>query len=278
MTRREALEKGAERLRRAGIARPRLEARLLLAGVLGLSVEAVLCSPEAAADVDQYQRLLERRAAREPLALLLGRREFWSLEFAVSGATLIPRPESETLIEAAVEAFAAGPPKSILDFGTGTGCLLLAALHEFLGAHGIGIDRSPAAVALAQRNAAMLGLNDRAAFLVGDWGAAVRGRFDLVLAILLYVATSDIDGLMPEVSRFEPRSALDGGLDGLDAYRAIMPALPALLTGRGCGILELGSGQVEPVTALANSAGLTTYARSDLAGIERALLVRNARP
>ncbi len=124
----------------------------------------------------------------------------------------------------------------------------------------------------------MLGLNDRAAFLVGDWGAAVSGRFDLVLSNPPYVATSDIAGLMPEVSRFEPRSALDGGLDGLDAFRAIMPALPALLTGPGYGILELGSGQMEPVMALANSAGLTTYVRSDLAGIARALLVRNALP
>lgn len=278
MTRREALEKGADWLRRAGIARPRLEARLLLAAALGLSVEAVLSAQDAVADEGSYQSLVERRAAHEPLALLLGRREFWSLEFAVSGATLIPRPESETLIEVAVEACKARPPASILDLGTGTGCLLLAALHEFPEAHGVGIDRGPAAVALARRNAAMLGLNDRAMFLVGCWGAAVSGKFDLILSNPPYVATSDIDGLMPEISLFEPRSALDGGSDGLDAYRAIVPALRGLLTGRGCAILELGRGQMEPVAALASSVGLTTCVRSDLAGIARALLLRNALP
>jgi release factor glutamine methyltransferase len=278
MTRGQALEKGAERLRRAGIARPRLEARLLLAGALGLSAEAVLCTPEAPADVEKYETLVERRAGREPLALLLGRREFWSLDFAVSNATLIPRPDSETLIEAAVEAFTAEPPKSILDLGTGTGCLLLAALHEFPDAHGIGVDRSPEAIALAQRNAAMLGLNDRAAFLVGNWGAAVRGQFDVILSNPPYIPASDIPGLMPDVAGFEPRSALDGGSDGLDAYRSIIPGIPALLTGGGCAVLELGRGQAEPVTALANAAGLTTYPRRDLTGIVRALLMRNALP
>ncbi len=169
------------------------------------------------------------RAARrgEPLAYILGYREFWSLRFAVSPTTLIPRPESETLIEARW-AFRVHPEaRRILDLGTGTGCLLIAALTEFPEAFGVGVDRSPDAVRLARDNAVRLGVAGRAGFMCGDWGEALTGRFDLVLSNPPYVESGVIPGLMPEVARFEPRAALDGGPDGLDAYRRLIPALSA---------------------------------------------------
>jgi len=223
--------------------------------------------------------LLARRTAHEPLALILGRREFWSLEFAVSPATLIPRPESETLIEAAVAAFAAVmPPERVLDLGTGTGCLLLAALSEFPTATGIGVDRSAEAVALASRNAATLRMAARAVFVVGDWVDALDARFDLVLCNPPYIRTGDLDFLMPEVAHHEPRAALDGGEDGLAAYRRLLPALPDLLAPAGTAVVELGADQAEPVVELARQARLTGATRADLAGIPRALVLRRAPP
>jgi release factor glutamine methyltransferase len=266
-------------LRSAGIERPRLEARLLLAHALGVTPEALVREPEAILDARVYERLVQRRAAREPLAHVLGEREFWSLRFAVSSATLIPRPETETLVEAALEAH---PDRSrvrtVLDLGTGTGCLLLATLSEFGGAFGVGVDLAPAALALASRNAQTLGLADRAAFLCADWAAPLAGPFDLILSNPPYVATSAIEGLAPEVASFEPRRALDGGMDGLDAYRRIIPTLPRLLKPRGVAVLELGIGQAEQVSDLARRAGLATSVRPDLAGIPRALVVSERLP
>lgn len=222
--------------------------------------------------------LLTRRVAREPLALILGSREFWSLNFAVSPDTLIPRPESETLIEAALAAFQSRPARSVLDLGTGTGCLLLAALSEFRSAFGVGVDRSPAAAALAKRNATALGLADRAWLVCGDWAEAVASRFDLVLCNPPYIPTSVIGGLMPEVARYEPRAALDGGPDGLTAYRHLLPALSRFLQAHGVAVLELGAGQANSVGALARQAGLVVDFRHDLAGIARAVVLRQALP
>ncbi len=268
---------GAAVLRAAGIDNPRLEARLLLALALGVPVAALLRDPLTLADPAGYDTLIARRAAHEPLAYILGRREFWSLDFAVSPATLIPRPESETLIEAALVAFASRtPPSRILDLGTGTGCLLLAALHEFHGAFGIGVDRSPQAASLAAGNAAALALADRAAFLCSDWGAPLAARFDLVLCNPPYIPTSDIDGLMPEIAHHEPPGALDGGADGLVAYRRIVASLPALLQPGGVAVLELGVGQAPAVVALAAEAGLAATTRPDLAGIARAVVLQSA--
>jgi release factor glutamine methyltransferase len=273
-TRRAALDWGADRLAAAGIDAARLEARLLLAHALGLASAGLLAGLDLPAPASGYPGLVARRAGREPLALILGRREFWSLDLLVSPATLIPRPESETLIEAALAAFAGrAAPRRLLDLGTGTGCLLLAALGEFPAACGVGIDRVPAAAALARDNAAVLGLAGRAAFLCGDWAAAVAGRFDLVLANPPYIPTADIAGLMPEVACHEPRSALDGGADGLAAYRAILADLPRLLAPGGIAVVELGAGQAAPVAALAAGAGLAAEARADLAGVPRALIL-----
>jgi release factor glutamine methyltransferase len=279
MTAREALRRGTERLRAVGVEIPGLESRLLLAHAVGTSLESLLGDPCREVDPQRFDEFVARRAAREPMALILGRREFWSLDFAVSGATLIPRPDSETLIEAALALF---PERAavgrILDLGTGTGCLLLAALSEFPAAFGVGVDRAEPVVRLARRNAVALGLAQRAGFAVADWGGALRGRFDLVLCNPPYIASSDLPALMADVRDYEPRSALEGGEDGLDAYRALLPALPVLLAPGGAGVFELGRDQARAVKALANEAGLTTSLVADLGGIARALILRVAMP
>ena len=276
---RAALRDGADRLRRAGIEGPRPEARRLLAHALGASTAALLGDPDRAIDPVPYGALLDRRAAHEPLALITGRRAFWSFELAVSPATLIPRPDSETLIEAALAARPAHDRvRRVLDLGTGTGCLLLAALTAFPAASGVGTDRSPAACALARDNAAMLEMTGRMAVVCTDWAAALDGRFDLILCNPPYIPTAEIRSLMPEVARFEPVSALDGGPDGLSAYRRVLAELPRLMAPGGLAVLELGMGQAERVTELACQAGLQAATRADLAGIPRALVLARAAP
>ncbi|HET8997704.1 MAG TPA: peptide chain release factor N(5)-glutamine methyltransferase [Acetobacteraceae bacterium] len=269
----------AGRLRAAGTDSPRLEARLLLAHILGLTPTALLRDPSTRVPPEAQARfaaLVDRRAGREPLAYILGHREFWSLDLAVSPATLIPRPDSETLVAAARSAFAGrAPPHSILDLGTGTGALLLAALSEFPAAWGVGVDRVPAAARLAAANAAALDLAPRAVFLAGIWADALAARFDLVLCNPPYIPTSELQALMPEVARHEPASALDGGADGLDAYRLIIPELPRLLSPQGVAVLELGAGQAQAVAGLARQAGLASGTQDDLAGVPRALLLAN---
>ncbi len=273
MTIAEILHRAAGRLQAAGIENARFEARLLLAHVLGCTPSDLLRDGAKAMDPTALEPLLQRRAAREPLAYIVGYQPFWSLDFLVSPATLIPRADSETLIEAAL---ALPPPARVLDLGTGTGCLLLSILHERPGGFGIGIDLNPDAAALARQNARALGLADRAAFLCGHWAAALTGRFDLVLSNPPYIETGVIAGLMPEVGGYEPPMALDGGPDGLDAYRAILRALPALLTPAGAAVLELGAGQVESVRMLGFAAGFVATVRNDLNGIGRAITLRMA--
>jgi len=273
MTIDEALREAAAQLRAADIDNPRLEARLLLAHALHTTKENLLRDRHAAIDAACYHSLLARRAAHEPLAHIIGRREFWSLDLLVSPDTLVPRPETETLIEAALAAFADRPPPSrVLDLGTGSGCLLLAALNEFPTAFGIGIDRSEPALAVARRNAARF-VGDRAAFLCGDWSTAVSGRFGLVLSNPPYIPSLDIDGLMPEVALCEPRLALDGGPDGLAAYRCLIPGLDRLLTVHGVAVLEVGEGQADPVSALGREVGFAVATRRDLTGIARAVVL-----
>jgi release factor glutamine methyltransferase len=270
-----------QRLRGAAIEAPRLEARRLLAHVLGTTEEALLRDPRAAVPADKaahFAALLARRVAHEPFAYLTGRVGFWTLELEVSPATLIPRADSETLVEAALAACPdKGAALRVLDLGTGTGALLLAVLSELPTASGVGIDLKPAAAALAARNAARLGLAARARFLAGDWAAAVRGPFDLVLCNPPYIESGAIPALMPEVARHEPASALDGGADGLAAYRHIIADLPRLLAPRGVAVLELGQGQQAAVEALGRKADLTPEAcRADLGGVPRALVLRAA--
>ena len=270
-----------QRLRGAAIEAPRLEARRLLAHVLNTSEEALLRDPRAPVPAEKaahFAALLARRVAHEPFAYLTGRVGFWTLDVEVSPATLIPRADSESLVEAALEACTdKRAPLSVLDLGTGTGALLLAVLSELPAASGVGVDLKPEAAALAARNAARLGLAGRARFLAGDWAAALAGRFDLVLCNPPYIESAAIPALMPEVARHEPASALDGGADGLDAYRRIIADLPRLLAPRGVAVLELGQGQQAAVEALAKAAGLTPEAcRADLGGVPRALVLRAA--
>jgi release factor glutamine methyltransferase len=270
--------RGGQLLRAAAIDGPRMEARLLLSHVLDCRAEDLLRDPRARVPQDQARRfagLVQRRVQHEPMAFLLGWQEFWSLRFAVSPATLIPRADSEALVEAALAAFTKRQaPLRVLDLGTGTGCLLLAVLSEFPHATGVGVDRSAAAVALAAENARALGLAGRAAFLVADWAAPLAGLFDLVLSNPPYIEAAAIPGLMPEVARHEPASALDGGADGLAAYRAILADVPRLLAPGGTAVLELGAGQALAVGALARQAGLVSLGtRPDLGGIDRALVL-----
>jgi release factor glutamine methyltransferase len=253
---------------------PRLEARLLLAHALGLTQNDLIRDPNHPVDATAFNALLARRTNHEPLALIVGHREFWSMDFEVSRATLIPRPDSETLIEAALAAFSGHPPPAtILDLGTGTGCLLLALLTEFPSASGIGLDLSPDAVALAKRNASRNGLSNQCAFIAGDWTNPLSGRFDLIVSNPPYIPSPDIVTLMPEVARHEPKIALDGGLDGYDAYRAILPNLQRHLEPGGTAILELGAGQANYLTAIARRAGWDVSLRVDLARISRAIVL-----
>ncbi len=258
------------RLQAAGIEAPRREARLILAAALGTNAAGLMARD--AVDEALYETLVARRAAREPLAYITGTREFWGLSFAVSQATLIPRPDTETLVEAVLESGL--KPDNVLDLGTGTGCLLLAVLHECPGAFGVGVDINPAAAALARRNAQSLNLARRAAFIAGNWAEALGGKFDLVLSNPPYIEHADIPALMPEVAAYEPAMALDGGADGLFAYRAIIADLPRILNPDGLAVLELGAGQAISVAALANAAGLSCQLRCDLAGTERAALLK----
>ncbi|MGE0416390.1 MAG: peptide chain release factor N(5)-glutamine methyltransferase [Acetobacteraceae bacterium] len=278
-----AIRHGADRLRGIETDNPRLDARLLLAHALGTTPEALIRDLHLAVETTAFEALLDRRAAREPMAHLLGHREFWSLDLTVSSATLIPRPDSETIVEAALAATASHPGKlRVLDLGTGSGCLLLAVLHERLDATGVGIDRSPAALMVAARNARALGMAERALFVCADWDSALRGasaatsagRFDLILSNPPYIPSADIAGLMPEVAWHEPRTALDGGADGLDAYRRIIPALPDRLTPDGVAVVEVGIHQAEAVCDLATGLGLAATRRMDLAGIPRAVVLR----
>lgn len=265
------------RLRAAGIEDPRREARLLLGHALGLDPAQLVARAHDPVEAPGFEGLVARRAAREPAAHILGTREFWGVAFRVTPAVLVPRPETETLVEAALEAIPErASVRRVLDLGTGSGCLLCAALAEFPAAIGLGVDQSLAALAVARGNAAALGFSDRARFAAGDWLAALDGAFDLVLSNPPYVAEPEMPALDPELAH-EPRAALVAGADGLDAYRAILPGLKRVLAPGGVAVLELGAGQAQAVQALAAAAGLAVRGlRHDLAAIPRALVLARA--
>jgi release factor glutamine methyltransferase len=274
-----ALAAAAARLAAAGIDEAAAEARLLVGHALDAPVTAVIGHPERAVAAPAAARLdglLARRARREPMAYLLGRREFWSLDLAVTPATLIPRPDSETLVEAVLALLPdRTAPLSVLDLGTGSGCLLLALLSELPAARGVGVDADPDAVAVAAANAVRVGLAARATFRRGDWSKGLTGAFDLVVANPPYIRRGEIDRLAPEVARYEPRRALDGGEDGLDAYRAIAPDLPRLLVPGGIAAFEIGADQAETATAILCRPGLEALGiRQDLAGRPRCAIFR----
>jgi release factor glutamine methyltransferase len=261
----------------AGVAESRREARLILAVALEVDPATVLGYPERRIDeaaLTRLDRLIARRLKHEPFSRLKGTREFWSLDFALSPETLDPRPDSETLIDAALaHLLDRRAPLRLLDFGTGTGCLLLALLSELPNATGLGIDILPGAVETARRNALALRLGARARFSLGDWDRGIEGEADVILANPPYIPSQEIPSLAPEVAAYEPRGALDGGPDGLDAYRALAPATRRLLTRGGLACIEIGAGQAVPVAELLRKSGLMiNEIRRDLSGIERCLV------
>jgi release factor glutamine methyltransferase len=277
-----ALEaEGAAALRAEGIEKPRHEARLLLQHASGLSKEALIAHPDrmvSRAVASDYRQFIRKRSNREPVAYILGRREFWSLDFAVTPAVLIPRPDSETLIEAALAGIEdRDAPVRVLDLGTGSGCLLLALLSALPRATGLGLDISAAALAIAQKNARALGLHERARFLEADWNAWTPDAFDIVLANPPYIPEPDLSALERDVRDYEPHRALAGGPDGLDAYRAIMQKLGCALAPHGYAYIELGAGQLDAVSALAKAQGFREISVAyDLAGHPRCLMLRGS--
>jgi release factor glutamine methyltransferase len=265
------------RLAAAGIAEPRHEARLILALALGIEPVTVLGWPERMVQpalAAKAEALVARRAVGEPVSRLRGKREFWSLDFALSPDTLDPRPDSETLIAAALDDIAdRNAGLRVVDFGTGTGCLLLALLSELPQATGTGIDIAPGAVAMAQANATALGLANRANFRVGSWDTEFDEPADVILSNPPYIASREIGRLPPEVLAFDPRTALDGGSDGLCAYRALGASIRGLLAPAGNAYIEIGAGQGLQVARILGESGLrVTAMRRDLAGIERCVI------
>ncbi len=250
---------------------PRLDAELLMAHALGVSREEMLLRHMDAPVPAAFGALLQRRLAHEPIAYITGRRAFWTIELEVGPGVLIPRADSETLLEAAVARFGREGPARVLDLGTGPGTLLLAALTEWPTATGLGVDASPVALDYARRNAERLGLGARAAFRLGDWGRGLEERFDLILCNPPYVEEGA--DLAAQVRDWEPATALFAGTDGLACYRRLAPQLPALLAPEGLACIELGAGQLQPAARLFKEAGFTVSAVPDLGGIDRALLV-----
>ncbi len=299
-----------KRLAAAGVDNPALDARLLISAALELDRIQLLTQNERALTKEEEKKietLIARRESREPVARILGLREFWGLPFGLNEATLEPRPDSETLVETALGFFAqadsssplageeaktrtcaskrlvfAGegsfsseallpkPPRRLLDLGTGTGCLLLSLLQEWPEAMGIGIDLAPRAVEQAQENARRLGLDSRAVFQTGNWLEGLTESFDLIISNPPYIPAADIEALAPEVREHDPRLALDGGADGLAPYRHLIPLLPAFLNPHGAALFEVGIGQAQAVAALLKETGFTNvFTKPDLGGIDR---------
>jgi release factor glutamine methyltransferase len=249
---------------------PRLDAELLMAHTLGVAREALILRHLDDAVPDAFAALIARRSAHEPLAYLMGWRDFWTIQLKVGPGVLIPRPDSETLIEAAIDHFADGVgPQSILDLGTGPGTLLLSALSEWPEARGLGIDASDIALNYARANAEALGQTGRVAFQFGDWATGLDGPFDLILCNPPYVETSA--ALARQVFDHEPHEALFAGSDGLDAYRLLAPQFAPLLTAGGCVALEIGAGQSASVSGLMVAQGFTVTTHVDLGGHIRCL-------
>ncbi|MGL5736520.1 MAG: peptide chain release factor N(5)-glutamine methyltransferase [Beijerinckiaceae bacterium] len=273
MTRTKLLRAMRQRLREAGIGSFALDARLLLLHALAIDDMALLRDPDHTVSETEAARmtaLIDRRIAREPVARILGHQEFYGLPFALSDDTLIPRPETEMLVDAALARLPPHQPARLLDLGTGTGCILLAILHHRPQATGLGIDTSEGALRTAAVNAAALGLAGRAIFQPGHWADGLTGSFDLIVSNPPYIDSAVVPRLAPEVAGHDPLLALDGGADGLDAYHAILPALPHLLKPGGAALLEIGFDQAIRLGSLAAAAGLSLAAiRQDLAGHDR---------
>ena len=265
------------RLEAAGVDSARLDARILVTHVLGISPQSMFTRPDMPLTEVQMQAvdaLVARRVAREPVSRILGSRGFWTLDFALGSDTLDPRPDTETVVEAVLDFLPDhAAPLRLLDFGTGSGCLLLALLAELSASTGIGIDRSAGALSVARTNALTNDLSPRALFALSHWGEALIGSFHVIVSNPPYIRDGDIAGLEPEVREYDPRLALAGGDDGLECYRELAPHMARLLAPGGLAALEVGEGQDEEVAALLEAAGLERHGvRRDLAGIARCVL------
>lgn len=279
-----------EVLTKAGIDTSRLDAQVLLAYALDVTRETVFGYPErvlTGPQRDAFIALIDRRSLRQPLAQIVGRREFWGRDFRVTPDTLTPRPDSETLISAVLARLPPVPgtaPVRILDLGTGTGCLVLTLVAELANARGVGVDASDAALEVARLNGRDLGLEDRVQFVRGDWCAAISNdggpsdqRFDVVVANPPYITDRDLRDLAPEVIGHEPVLALCGGPDGLEAYRVIGPQLAQVLAPQGLALLEVGAGQAQDVVRILTDDGLKILGiEKDLAGVERCVVAGSA--
>ncbi|MBY6262461.1 peptide chain release factor N(5)-glutamine methyltransferase [Azospirillum sp. 412522] len=267
------------RLREAGVDTPELDVRYLLEHALSLTrTDFVTRSEQTIPDADAARALslVERRAAREPVGRILGHREFWTIDLALNPDTLEPRPDTETVVEAVLAAIPdRKAPLRLIDFGTGTGCILLALLSELPNASGLGVDLSRLAVEGATGNAERNGLAARARFQTGDWANGIKDRFDIVVSNPPYIPSADIATLEPEVREHDPLRALDGGPDGLEPYRIIAADLPRLLMPGGMVAFEVGQGQAEDVAALVEAQGLgETAILCDLGGVKRCVRAR----
>lgn len=249
------------------------EFRLILQQVLGLSTSDLIIAPELVFSGQEQQlveMIVQRRQNGEPLAHIFGEWEFWSLPFYLSKHTLVPRPDTETIIDAALKRFKSSPPETILDLGTGSGCILIALLHEFESAFGIGIDLSAGAVKTARRNAIRNNVHRRAHFMRASWFDGVRGTFDLIVSNPPYIKSADIAALMPEVKDFDPMLALDGGTDGFDQIRILLRDLQRYLSPRGAAMIEIGYDQADEMINLVENSGLCVIdVHRDLNGHQR---------
>jgi release factor glutamine methyltransferase len=264
-----------------------LDARILTGAVLGLDLTGMIAAAErrvTTAEAARLEEAVRRRLAGEPAARIIGVREFWGLPLQLSAATLVPRPDTETVVELALEMLRPSADLDrqprIADIGTGSGAILLALLSELPEACGVGTDISVAALRTASRNAVDLGLAGRAGFVACDYAAALSGKLDLIVSNPPYIRSADIAGLSIEVREHDPLLALDGGMDGLDAYRALIPQAARLLAPGGALVVEAGQGQSSDIQELIDAAGLTSERppRADLAGIRRAVAGRKKPP
>lgn len=273
-----AQEKAVGRLTKSGIEHARLEARILLGHVLELDAAALLAYPEKEVPTPLYEsflNLVNRRTRREPLAYLVGVREFWSLPFRVTPHTLIPRPDSETLVEAVLQWIDdKNSACTILDLGCGSGCLLLSLLHELPNATGTGVDISPQALDVSQENAVALRLDHRAQFIQGDWGNALNDKFDIIVCNPPYIPSEALRSLEPDVQEHEPHMALAGGEDGLACYRSLLPYVSDLLATDGAAFIEAGIGQANSIAEIASERQFQLFEiKQDLSEIDRCVIL-----
>lgn len=272
-----AVHWAAQQMAQAGLPDGRREARLLVAQALKIPQQTILMDGGRALDdaqADAVAAMVLRRCQREPLSRIVGERGFWTLDLGLNADTLDPRPDTETLVEAVIELCPdRQAPLRLVDFGTGTGCILLALLSEYPNARGLGVDLAPGAVDMAQQNAQRNGLAERASFQQGDWAAGLTGPFDVIVSNPPYIATHEMAALEPEVTQYDPQRALVSGDSGYECYETLIPQLPAILAPGGVIALEVGHTQAVKVGELLQNAGFAQITvRPDLAGIARCVI------